>query len=92
MMSNWPPLVAMSVVMRWRSTFSSRTTQFSLMPVSFSNLGDSFCMMIMSPLFTVAIVSVGSSAARPAIVEARSAARSPPVRAKRILNPPSGGR
>ena len=48
MMSNWPPLVAMSVVTRWRSTFSSRTTQFSLLPVVFSHSGESFCMMIMS--------------------------------------------
>ncbi len=34
MTSNWPPLVAMSVVTRWRSTFSSSTTQFSLLPVA----------------------------------------------------------
>ncbi len=57
MMSNWPPLVAMSVVTRWRSTFSSSTTQFSLLPVAASHLGDSCCMMIMSALLTVAMVS-----------------------------------
>ncbi len=58
MMSNCPPLVAMSVVTRWRRTFSSRTTQFSLMPVAASNFGDSFCMMIMSELLTVAMFNV----------------------------------
>src|ERR1039458_5285713 len=56
----------MSVVTRCRSTFSSNTTQFSLMPVASSNFGDSFCMMIMSELLTVAILSVVSATAGPA--------------------------
>jgi hypothetical protein len=77
-MSNWPPLVAMSVVTRWRSTFSSSTTQFSLMPVACSNFGASRCMMIMSELLTVAIVNV-CAAANPALqtsaVVAKAAAR-----------------
>ncbi len=55
--SNWPPLVAMSVVTRWRSTFSSSTTQFSAMPLDFSKSFDRRCMMIMSALLTVAMVS-----------------------------------
>ena len=57
MMSNWPPLVAMSVVTRWRSTFSSSTTQLSLCRCACSHSGDSFCMMIMSALLTVAMVN-----------------------------------
>ena len=57
MMSNWPPLVAMSVVTRWRSTFSSSTTQLILLPVAASHFGASFCMMIMSALLTVAMVN-----------------------------------
>ena len=56
MTSNEPPRVAMSVVTRSRRTFSSSTTQSSLMSgCAFSNSFDSFCMMIMSPLLTVAI-------------------------------------
>ena len=62
MMSNWPPLVAMSVVTRWRSTFSSSTTQLILLPVACSHFGDSFCMLIMSALLTVAIVMVSACA------------------------------
>ena len=63
MMSNWPPLVAMSVVTRWRSTFSSSTTQFELVAGGFSsNFGDSFCMMIMSALLTVAMVTSAACA------------------------------
>ena len=62
-MSNWPPLVAMSVVTRWRSTFSSSTVQLILLPVCCSHLGDSFCMMIMSALLTVAMVMVSAEAA-----------------------------
>ena len=61
-MSNWPPLVAMSVVTRWRSTFSSSTTQLIVLPVSCSHCGESFCMMIMSELLTVAIVMVSAMA------------------------------
>ena len=63
MMSNWPPLVAMSVVTRWRSTFSSSTTQLSLLPVASSHFGASFCMMIMSALLTVAMVNVSAACA-----------------------------
>ena len=74
MTSNWPPLVAMSVVTRWRSTFSSSTTQFSLLPVAASHFGASFCMMIMSALLTVAMVN--SSACARAV-----APRSAPVNA-----------
>ena len=62
MMSNWPPLVAMSVVTRWRSTFSSSTTQLSLLPVACSHFGASFCMMIMSALLTVAMVNSAACA------------------------------
>ena len=58
--SNWPPWVAMSVVTRWRSTFSSSTTQLSVLPVSCSHWDDSRCMMIMSALLTVAIVIVSA--------------------------------
>src|SRR5918996_3909554 len=66
MTSNWPPPVAMSVVTRWRSTFSSRTTHWSWMSgCASSNWLESSCMMIMSPLLTVAIVTV-SAAAGPA--------------------------
>src|SRR5918994_4797998 len=66
MTSNWPPPVAMSVVTRWRSTFSSSTTHWSWMSgCASSNWLESSCMMIMSPLLTVAIVTV-SAAAGPA--------------------------
>src|SRR5437016_5882690 len=49
----------MSVVTFCLSSFSGRTTQFTLM-LGFccSNAGVSFCMMIMSGLLTVAIVIV----------------------------------
>src|SRR5260370_17332969 len=52
----------MSVVTRWRRTFSSSVTHFTvtsgfLAVNSFVNA----CMRIMSPLFTVAIVSVVSA-------------------------------
>ena len=61
-MSNWPPLVAMSVVTFWRSTFSSSVTQLSLMSgLALVKSSVSFCMRIMSPLLTVAIVSVVSA-------------------------------
>ena len=73
MMSNCPPLVAMSVVTRWRRTFSSNTTQFSLMPVAASNFGDSFCMMIMSELLTVAMFNVVSADAEPTVSAPRAA-------------------
>ncbi len=93
MMSNWPPLVAMSVVMRWRSTFSSRTTQFSLMPVVLLELRRQLLHDD-----HVAVVH-GRDRQRGVIgrlgrrcVEAKSAATSPPVRAKRIPNPPNGDR
>ena len=60
--SNWPPLVAMSVVTRWRSTFSSSVTHFTVMSgfLAVKSLV-SPCMRIMSLLFTVAIVSVVSA-------------------------------
>ena len=57
--SNWPPLVAISVVTRWRSTFSSSVTHFTVMSGFLAvNSLVSPCMRIMSLLFTVAIVSV----------------------------------
>src|SRR5882724_3340229 len=61
--SNWPPLVAMSVVTRWRSTFSSSVTHLTVMSgfLAVKSLV-SPCMRIMSGLLTVAIVSVVVSA------------------------------
>src|SRR5216683_167066 len=57
--SNWPPLVAMSVVTRWRSTFSSSVTHFTAMSGFLAVKSFvSPCILIMSLLFTVAIVSV----------------------------------
>src|SRR5260221_1997819 len=58
-MSNWPPLVAMSVVTRWRSTFSSSVTHLTVMS-GFLAVNSPLrpCMRIMSPLFTVPMVSV----------------------------------
>src|SRR6202035_1676247 len=57
--SNWPPLVAMSVVTRWRRTFSSSVTHFTVTSGFLAvNSLVSACMRIMSPLLTVAIVSV----------------------------------
>ncbi|CAJ6482253.1 Uncharacterised protein [Burkholderia pseudomallei] len=62
--SNWPLPVVMSVVARWRSTFSSRITQLSRMSgFAFSNADDSFFSSIMSGLLSVAIVSVAACAA-----------------------------
>src|SRR5262245_23194073 len=65
-MSNWPPLVAMSVVTRWRRTFSSSVTHFTVMPgfLAVKSLV-SPCIRIMSPLLTVAIVSVVCASAGP---------------------------
>src|SRR5262249_35938753 len=66
MMSYWPPLVAMSVVTFWRSTFSSSVTHCSLMSgLALVKSSVSFCMVIMSPLLTVAMVSVVSAKAEP---------------------------
>ena len=54
----------MSVVTRWRRTFSSSTTQLRWMPgCCFSNTGESFCISIICTLLTVAIVSVVSARA-----------------------------
>src|SRR5450756_570212 len=60
--SNWPPLVAISVVTRWRRTFSSSVTHFTVISgfLAVKSLV-SPCMRIMSPLFTVAMVSVVSA-------------------------------
>src|SRR6266571_8092548 len=57
--SNWPHLVAISVVTRWRRTFSSSVTHFTFTSgfLAVNSLVNA-CMRIMSPLFTVAIVSV----------------------------------
>ena len=71
--SNWPPLVAMSVVTRWRSTPSSSVTHLSLMSgFAFSKNGVSFCISIMWPLLTVAMTR--SVAAAPAEASARPTA------------------
>src|ERR1700722_12268892 len=57
--SNCPPLVAMSVVTRWRSTFSSSVTHLTVMSgfLAVNSLVNP-CMRTMSPLFTVAMVRV----------------------------------
>src|ERR1700730_3506456 len=57
--SNWPPLVAISVVTRWRRTFSSSVTHFTVTSgfLAVNSLVNP-CMRIMSLLFTVAIVRV----------------------------------
>src|SRR6266496_2502044 len=57
--SNCPPLVAMSVVTRWRRTFSSSVTHFTVMSgfLAVNSLVNA-CIRIMSPLFTVAMVRV----------------------------------
>ena len=63
-MSYWPDLVAMSVVTFWRSTFSSRVTQFTAISgFILVKSSVSFCMRIISPLLTVAIVSLVSAMA-----------------------------
>ena len=54
----------MSVVTRWRSTFSSSTTQLSLLPVCFSQVGESFCITTICELLTVAMVMVAADAGR----------------------------
>src|SRR5580692_238308 len=79
--SNWPPLVAMSVVTRWRSTFSSSVTHFTVMSgfLAVKSLV-SPCMRIMSPLLTVAIVRVVSATEG---TETKSAAA--PTRAPRTF-------
>src|SRR3984893_5733905 len=57
--SNWPPLVAISVVTRWRRTFSSSVTHFTVTSGFLAvNSLVSACIRIMSPLFTVAMVRV----------------------------------
>src|SRR6185369_16398561 len=57
--SNCPPLVAMSVVTRWRRTFSSSVTHLTVMSGFLAvNSLVSACIRIMSPLFTVAMVRV----------------------------------
>src|ERR1700730_6969142 len=56
----------MSVVTRWRRTFSSSTSHFSLMPGFSSNLDEYFCITTMSGLFTVATVNVVWADAEPA--------------------------
>src|SRR6516165_348871 len=57
--SYWPPLVAISVVTFWRSWFSSIVTQTRSIPGFFALKSSvSFCIRIMSPLLTVAMVSL----------------------------------
>ena len=66
MTSNWPPLVAMSVVTRWRSVPSSSVTHLSLMSgLACSKFFESFCISIMWPLLTVAITSSVAAWAMP---------------------------
>ncbi len=68
MMSYWPPLVAMSVVTFWRRMFSSIVTHSTVMPGFLAVKSSvSFCIRIISPLFTVAMVSLVSARAVPAI-------------------------
>src|SRR5882757_112150 len=57
--SNCPPLAAISVVTRWRRTFSSSVTHFTVTSgfLAVKSLVNA-CMRIMSLLFTVAMVSV----------------------------------
>src|SRR3954464_8775359 len=63
MMSYWPPLVVMSVVTFWRNTFSSIVTHCSWMSgLALVKSSVSFCMRIMSLLFTVAMVRVSADA------------------------------
>ncbi len=65
--SNWPPWVAMSVVRRWRRTFSSSTTQLrSISGFCCSKFWERRCMRIMSALLTVAMVRVCAALAAPA--------------------------
>ncbi len=56
MMSKDPPFAAMSVVTRWRRTFSSNVTHSTLWPVFAVKSSVRPCMRIISPLFTVAMV------------------------------------
>src|SRR3981081_774732 len=57
--SNCPPLVAMSVVTRWRSTFSSSVTHLTVTSGFLAVKSPVIaCMRIMSLLFTVAMVRV----------------------------------
>ena len=82
MTSNWPPLVAMSVVTRWRSVPSSSVTHLSLMSgLAFSKKGVSFCISIMWPLLTVAMTSSVAAWAKP--MPANASAR--PVLRKRFM-------
>lgn len=80
-MSYCPPLVAMSVVTRWRSTFSSSVTHSSWMS-GFASVNGLviFCMRIMSPLFTVAMVSVSAKAGAASAVMAQA-----PIRPRSIM-------
>jgi hypothetical protein len=77
-MSYWPPLVEMSLVTFWRRSFSSSVTQFSLMSgLALVKSSVSFCMRIMSPLFTVAMVKVVSAKAVVASAARATAPRTP---------------
>src|SRR5690606_22269588 len=75
MMSYWPPLVAMSVVTFWRRAFSSSVTHSTVMSGFFAVKSSVRpCIRIMSPLFTVAMVSV-SACAHPAAAHSAVAPR-----------------
>ena len=58
-MSNWPPPVATSEVTFCRSVFSGRVTYLTLIPYFFVKTEVRDSITTMSPLFTVAMVSVG---------------------------------
>lgn len=67
--SYWPPLVAMSVVTRSRSTFSSSVTQLSWMSgFALVKSSVSFCMRTISPLLTVAMVMDSACAANASVL------------------------
>jgi hypothetical protein len=64
MMSNWPPLVVMSVVTRLRSVFLSRVTHLTVMPgFAASKSGLKAYISIIWPLLMVAIVNSPETAA-----------------------------
>jgi hypothetical protein len=68
----------MSVVTRWRSTFSSSVTHFTEMSgLALVNSPVSPCIRIMSPLLTVAIVSVVSANDGADIASAAAPMRAP---------------
>src|SRR5579862_5950334 len=92
-MSNWPPPVATSDVTFCRSVFSGSVTYLTLMPYFFVKSFVRLSITIMSPLFTVAIVSVVAfvrALPTPTNIARPSATRMPELttrRDKRMLAP-----